>query len=100
MTEANDALPADDPRKLDDAALAASIDRAIDDAGRRNEQLSLTQLAAVAPDVIDQASRGRTDPHGRLEPVSTRAKPARPKPPPPPRCSNGHVHDGQRVSSS
>lgn len=55
LTEANDALPADDPRKLDDAALAASIDRAIDDAGRRNEQLSLTQLAAVAPDVIDQA---------------------------------------------
>ncbi len=56
LTDANNALPDDDPRKLDAAALSDSIDRAVDDAGRRNEQLSLTQLAAVAPSVVEQAT--------------------------------------------
>jgi hypothetical protein len=56
LTDANAALPADDPRKLDDAALAEAVASAIDDAGRRNEQLTLTQLAAVAPDVIEEAT--------------------------------------------
>lgn len=57
LSEANDALPNDDPRKLDDDGLAVAVDEAIDDAHRRNEALTLTQLASLAPDVIEQAER-------------------------------------------
>jgi hypothetical protein len=56
LTDANNALPDSDPRKLDEAALSDAIDEAISDAGRRNEQLSLTQLAAVSPEVIAEAT--------------------------------------------
>lgn len=56
LTEANEVLPDDDPRKLDNSTLARTVSGAIDDAGGRIEQLTLTQLASLAPDVIDQAA--------------------------------------------
>lgn len=56
LTEANAALGADDPRRLDEGDLAEAIDVAVDDAVRQNEQLTLTELAALAPDVIEQAT--------------------------------------------
>ena len=55
LTEANEALPDGDPRKLSDDQLAVAIDTAIAEAERRNEQLTLTQLAAIAPEVVAEA---------------------------------------------
>ncbi len=54
-TERNDALADDDPRKLTDAELAEAVAEAIQDRIDRNESLSLSELAAVSPDVIDDA---------------------------------------------
>ncbi len=51
----NEALADDDPRKLDDAALAEAIAEAIQDRIDRNENLTLSALAAVSPDTIDAA---------------------------------------------
>jgi len=56
LAEANSALDAADPRHVDDAALADRIAVAIDDANRKSEQLSLTQLAALSPSVMDAAT--------------------------------------------
>ena len=70
LTEANETLAVaaaesgiDDPRVLSDEQLAAAIDQAIDDANQRNEQLTLTQLKAVAPELIEEATdAGLIDP--------------------------------------
>lgn len=51
----NSALADDDPRKLDEAGLAARVEAAIDDEARRRGALTLSGLDSVAPDLIKDA---------------------------------------------
>ncbi len=55
IVAANEALGPDDPRYLDDDELAAAIETAIDDQRRRANQLTLGALAAVSPEMIEEA---------------------------------------------
>jgi hypothetical protein len=54
-TEKNDQLADDDPRKLSDAAVAEAIATSIQNREERNETLTLSELAAVSPAVIEAA---------------------------------------------
>lgn len=65
ITAANDALGPDDPRFLDDEALQERIDTALDDEFRRDQQLSLSAVASVSPDLIEAAKEtGEIDARG------------------------------------
>jgi hypothetical protein len=55
LTAANDALPDDDPRKLDADGLAARIAEEVDDETRKKAALYLSALDSVAPDLVNDA---------------------------------------------
>ncbi len=55
LTAANEAYGEDDPRFLDDAELEAAITQAVDDEIRKDNQLSLSGLLSVSPEIIDNA---------------------------------------------
>lgn len=55
LTDANAAFSAGDPRFLDAQALSATIGTAIDDQTRKVNQLTLSGLASVAPDMLQEA---------------------------------------------
>lgn len=62
---ANEALGPDDPRFLDQEALQERIDIALDDEFRRDQQLSLSAVASVSPELIEAAKEdGAVDARG------------------------------------
>lgn len=65
IVAANEALGPDDPRFLDDDALQERIDIALDDEFRRDQQLSLSAVASVSPELIEAAKEaGDVDARG------------------------------------
>lgn len=55
LADANAALDGDDPRFLDATALSATIETTIADETRKVNQLTLSGLASVAPDMLEAA---------------------------------------------
>lgn len=65
LIAANEALGPDDPRFLDDEALEERIETALDDEFRRDQQLSLSAVASVSPELITAAKEdGLVDARG------------------------------------
>jgi hypothetical protein len=65
LVAANDALGPDDPRFLDEAALQDRIDTVLDDEFRRDQQLTLSAVASVSPELIEAAKEeGSIDARG------------------------------------
>jgi len=57
LTAFNDALADDDPRKLVDDEIESEVQRLAEEQRIRNEDLTLSELKGVAPDLTDEAER-------------------------------------------
>ncbi len=57
LTAFNDALAADDPRKLVGGEVESEVERLVEEQRIRNEDLTLSELKGVAPELTEEAER-------------------------------------------